>query len=67
MMYDDWFCVILHAFYFYYRSPKTPMAKQNGGKYEFLIEDKMALPLDQVCFVIHVICSYWLSFVFVLR
>ncbi|ELU14855.1 hypothetical protein CAPTEDRAFT_225895 [Capitella teleta] len=28
-------------------SPKTPMAKQNGGKYDFIIEKSMALPIDQ--------------------
>lgn len=30
------------------RSPKTPLAKQNGGIYDFIIEDKMALPIDPV-------------------
>ena len=29
-------------------SPKTPMAKQNGGKYEFIVEEKMSLPIDDV-------------------
>jgi len=28
-------------------SPKTPLAKQNGGKYDFIIEKHMALPTDQ--------------------
>ena len=31
-------------------SPKTPMAKANGGKYDFIIEENMALPIDDNLF-----------------
>ena len=31
-------------------SPQTPYAKQNGGKYDFVIGEKMALPTDSQFF-----------------
>ena len=31
-----------------YRSKDTPYAKQNGGDYDFIVEDTGALPIDQV-------------------
>ena len=31
----------------YLRSPETDYAKQNGGKFDFIVEDKMALPVSQ--------------------
>ncbi len=30
-----------------YWSPKTTYAKQNGGKYDFIVEENFALPLTQ--------------------
>ena len=31
-----------------FRSPDTPYAKVNGGKYNFFVEKKYSLPYDQV-------------------
>ena len=32
-------------------APKTPLAKQNNGSYDFVIERKMALPIDSNFFI----------------
>lgn len=33
------------------RSHLTTYAKQNGGKYNFIVEDEIAIPQDKVCFI----------------
>ena len=44
-----WHCV--HCS-FVHRSHLTPYAKQNGGKYDFIVEDQIALPQDEVILII---------------
>ena len=36
-----------YTFTFLLRSSKTPYAKKNGGKYDFIVENRYALPQDE--------------------